>query len=97
AYVVGLRRQIAEELDLRNEVRTMAHFRGLFARFELTRLVIPEVHEQLCSERVLTMEYIEGWPIDALAEAGAHGIDPAPLVRELLRAWVLTALRAGVF
>ncbi len=97
AYVVGLRRQIAEELDLRNEVRTMAHFRGLFERFGLTRLVIPHVHEELCSERVLVMEYIEGGPIDDAVLANEYGIDPAPLVRELLRAWVVTALGAGVF
>ena len=43
------------------------------------------------------MEFIEGGPIDDLELAKAYGVDPAPLVRDLLRAWVLTALGAGVF
>ncbi|MFN0144915.1 MAG: ABC1 kinase family protein [Dehalococcoidia bacterium] len=97
AYLVGLRTQIAEELDLRNEVRTMAHFRALFQAYGLERLVIPEVHAALCGPRVLTMEYIDGAPIDDLAKAREYGVDPRPLVRELLRAWVLTALRSAVF
>ncbi len=96
AYLVGLRQQIAEELDLRNEVRTMAYFRGLYERFGLRRLVIPQVYEEFCGRRVLTMEFIEGGPIDNLELARAYGVDPAPLVRDLLRAWVLTALGAGM-
>jgi predicted unusual protein kinase regulating ubiquinone biosynthesis (AarF/ABC1/UbiB family) len=97
AYLVGLRQQIAEELDLRNEVRTMAYFRALYEHFGLHRLVIPRVFEEFCGQRVLTMEYIDGGPIDDLDRATAYGVDPAPLVRDLLRAWVLTALGAGVF
>lgn len=97
AYVVGLRTQIAEELNLLNELRTMAYFRELFERYGLDSLVIPVVYEQFCSQRVLTMEYIEGGPIDDLDRAREYGVDPAPLVRSLLRAWLLTALGAGVF
>jgi aarF domain-containing kinase len=97
AYVVGLRHQIAEELDLRNEVRTMDYFRTLFERFALDRLVIPGVYESLSSRRVLTMEFIEGGPIDDSLLVSEYEVDPRPLVRELLQAWVLTALGAGVF
>ncbi len=97
AYVVGLRQQIAEELNLLNEVRTMAYFRALFERFELDLLVIPRVYEEFCSEQVLVMEYIDGGPIDDLARAEEYGVNPAPLVRALLRAWLLTALGPGAF
>ena len=97
AYLIGLRAQVAEELDLRNEVRTMAYFRGLFETFGLSKLVIPEVITSHCGRGVLTMEYLHGVPIDDLAAAEKMGIDPRPLVNELLRAWVLSALRAGVF
>ncbi len=95
--IVGLRAQIAEELDLRNEARTMDIFRDLFARFGLTRLVIPRVYHQHTSRRVLTMELLDGRPIDDLAHATALGIDVAPLVRELLDAWVLASLRVRAF
>ena len=97
AYLVGLRQQIAEELDLRNEVRTMAYFRTLYQKFGLNRLVIPQVYDEFCGANVLTMEFIEGGPIDDIGRAKAYGLDPAPLVRDLLRGWVLTALGAGVF
>ncbi|MEX2247063.1 MAG: AarF/ABC1/UbiB kinase family protein [Dehalococcoidia bacterium] len=95
--IVGLRMTIAEELDLRNEARTMDTFRGLFDRFGLSLLVVPRVHPQHSSSRVLVMEFLEGSSIDDFAHAEAAGIDPRPLVRELLKAWVLTGLRVGAF
>jgi predicted unusual protein kinase regulating ubiquinone biosynthesis (AarF/ABC1/UbiB family) len=95
--VVGLRLQIAEELDLRNEARTMGVFRGLYEDYGLDLLVVPEVHHQLTRQRVLTMEYLHGRPLDDLEHARSLGADPAPLVRELLKAWVLTGLRVGAF
>src|SRR6185295_5676077 len=33
SYLVGLKAQIGEELDLRNEAQAMAHFKGLFETF----------------------------------------------------------------
>lgn len=96
-YLVGLREQLAEELDLRNEARSMAHFRGLFAEFGLTLLAVPAVHEELSGQRVLTMEFLDGVPIDNLEGVERLGIDPKSLVRELLRAWILTAIHNGIF
>jgi predicted unusual protein kinase regulating ubiquinone biosynthesis (AarF/ABC1/UbiB family) len=95
--VVGLRMQIAEELDLRNEARTMATFRSLFEQFDLRQLVIPKTYDRFSSARMLTMEFVDGRPLDDLIHAEAHGINPAPLVRELMRAWILTGLRANAF
>jgi predicted unusual protein kinase regulating ubiquinone biosynthesis (AarF/ABC1/UbiB family) len=97
ALIVGLRAQIAEELDLRNEARTMDTFRDLFERFGLKRLVIPRVYHQHTRRRVLTMELLDGRPIDDLAHATALGVDVAALVRELLDAWVLAGLRVRAF
>jgi predicted unusual protein kinase regulating ubiquinone biosynthesis (AarF/ABC1/UbiB family) len=95
--VVGLRLQIAEELDLRNEARTMDTFRELFRKFGLDLLVVPRVHPAYSGQRVLTMDLLDGRPLDDLANAQSLGVDPAPLVRQLLRAWVLTALRVNAF
>lgn len=97
ALVVGLRMQIAEELDLRNEARTMDVFRELYEGYGLSLLVIPHTHHDFTSQRVLTMEFLDGSPLDDLSNARTLGVDPAPLVRELLRAWVLTGLRVGAF
>lgn len=97
SYLDGLRDQIGEELDLRNEARSMAHFRGLFEKFGLHLLVVPQVYEEYTSEHVLTMEFLEGVPIDDLAKVEELGLDPKALVRELLRAWVSTAIYTGSF
>jgi predicted unusual protein kinase regulating ubiquinone biosynthesis (AarF/ABC1/UbiB family) len=97
ALVVGLRMQIAEELDLRNEARTMDVFRELYEQYGLSLLVVPRVYHDLTSPRVLTMELLDGAPLDDLAHARELGVDPAPLVRELLKAWVLTGLRVAAF
>jgi aarF domain-containing kinase len=97
SLIVGLRAQIAEELDLRNEARAMTTFGALFERYELSLLVVPQPDLTLSGRRVLTMDWLDGAPIDDLDQASAMGIDVAPLVRELLRAWVLTAIRTGAF
>lgn len=97
SYLVGLKEQIGEELDLRNEARSMAHFRGLFEEFGLSLLAVPRVYEEFSNEQVLTMEYLHGVPIDDLAMVGELGLDPKALVRELLRAWILTAVHTGSF
>ncbi len=95
--VVSLRGQIAEELDFRNEAATMASFGGMFERGGLARLVVPEVHKALSGRRVLTMEFLDGVAIDDLSSIERMGFPAAPLVRELLRAWVLCSLQAGAF
>jgi predicted unusual protein kinase regulating ubiquinone biosynthesis (AarF/ABC1/UbiB family) len=94
---VGLRAQIAEELDLRNEARTMVAFRELFEGFGLSLLAVPAPLFEHSSRRVLTMEYLDGVPIDDLTRVSQTEVDPAPLVRELIRAWMLTGLRERRF
>ncbi|HXK34554.1 MAG TPA: AarF/ABC1/UbiB kinase family protein [Dehalococcoidia bacterium] len=97
SYLIGFQEQVAEELDLRNEARTMDYFRALLADLELSRLHVPHVHHRLSSRRVLTMELLDGSPIDDLAEIEARGLDPRPFVRQLMQAWILTAMYVGVF
>ncbi len=96
-YLVGLRAQVAEELDLRNEALAMEYFRRLFEDFELHRLAIPRVYGEFSGRRVLVMEYFDGAPIDDLAAIEAMGLQPRPFVNELLQAWVLSGLLASVF
>jgi predicted unusual protein kinase regulating ubiquinone biosynthesis (AarF/ABC1/UbiB family) len=46
---------------------------------------------------VLIMELIDGHRLDDEAAIGAEGIDPAPVVDQLVKAFFLTALRDGFF
>lgn len=93
----GLRQQLAEELDLRNEARALAHFRALLAEVDLPRLVVPEPYPELSGERVLTMELLHGVPIDDLARVQELGHDPVPLVAEVVRGFFVTTVRWGAF
>ncbi|MHB8438728.1 MAG: ABC1 kinase family protein [Acidimicrobiales bacterium] len=95
--VDGFREQIGEELDLRNEARAMVHFKRLLAEVDLPKVAVPTVYEDLCGQNVLTMEFFEGVPIDDLAAASRYGVDPGPLVEQLVRGFLLVMVRFGAF
>src|SRR6185369_10057123 len=93
----GFREQLAEELDLRNEARAMEHHRRLVAELGLHKIAIPATFPELSGQRVLTMEFLDGIPIDDVAGIAALGLAPRPLLEELIRGWFITALRDGTF
>jgi aarF domain-containing kinase len=93
----GFRVQIGEEMDLRNEARSLVHFRRLQNEFELAKIAVPEPYPELSGRNVLTMEFFDGVPIDDLAQVAALGVDPRPLVQEVMRAFFLTTVRWGAF
>jgi predicted unusual protein kinase regulating ubiquinone biosynthesis (AarF/ABC1/UbiB family) len=93
----GFQLQIGEELDLRNEARALAHFRRLTEQVSLPLVAVPEPYPELSGPNVLTMEYFDGVPIDDLAQVAETGIDPAPLVEAVVRAFFLTTVRWGAF
>src|SRR5438067_7693649 len=92
SYLTGLREQIAEELDLRNEARSMDYFGPRFEQFGLSLIVVPRVYHEFSARRVLTMQFLDGVAIDDLASVQAFGMDPQPFVRQLMQAWVLSAI-----
>ena len=96
-FLRGFRTQVAEELDLRNEARTMAHFADLLADGGLDRIVIPTPMPELSGPGVLVMSFLDGVAIDDVSAIEALGHDPAPLVQDLLRSWFLTGIRFGMF
>lgn len=91
----GLHQQIAEELDLRNEASAMSRFRALYLENGLDRLVIPEVFAELSGPHVLTMDLLDGVPVDAAEDD--LGANARSLILQLLKAWLITAIRDGVF
>jgi predicted unusual protein kinase regulating ubiquinone biosynthesis (AarF/ABC1/UbiB family) len=95
--VDSFRIQIGEEMDLRNESRTMKHFRHLLDEVGLPRIAVPEPYPELSGPNVLTMELLDGVPIDDLAQVKELGIDPAPLVEEVVRSFFLHVVRRGIF
>ena len=95
--VIGLREQLCEELNLRNEAEALDHFRALLELHSVGRITAPAPVHAHTSRRVLTMELLDGVPIDDLAAIEERGINPAPMVEELVKSWFTTALQHGVF
>jgi predicted unusual protein kinase regulating ubiquinone biosynthesis (AarF/ABC1/UbiB family) len=93
----GLRIQIGEELDLRNEARALEHFRVLGIRANLDRVVVPTPYPEFTTRNVLVMEFLDGVPIDDLAQVEALGFDPAPLIDQLIRGFFVMTVRWGTF
>ncbi len=60
---------IHDQTDLRIEAENYKRFRRNFA--SSANVTFPEVYPELCSSRVLTMEFVRGVKIDTLAQ-GAH-------------------------
>lgn len=67
---------IVQQTDLSREVAHYAKFRENFEGVEGVRF--PRVHEELSTQRVMTMEFIRGTKVDALAP-GAHPDIPSRL------------------
>jgi len=93
----GLRLQIGEELDLRNEARAMRSFGALVASSGFDALVVPTPVPERSSASVLTMSYLDGVAIDDLERARELGVDPAPLVDQLIRSFFTFIVRERVF
>ena len=93
----GFRAQLGEELDLRNEARAMAHYRELLALVDLPLVTVPRPFTALSSRRVLTMEFLDGVPVDDLAAIERYGYDPKPVVQQVVQGFLLTAIRWGSF
>lgn len=95
--VRGLKEQVAEEVDLTNEANSIRWFRSLLAAIHATLIRVPEPVDDLCGRRVLTMELVEGVPVDDDEGIAAMGVDPRPALRECLRGWFAGLLTLGAF
>jgi ubiquinone biosynthesis protein len=112
ALVQGFADSLREELDFRTEARNTAavaanaapaggHGGGRPAAADdrsAPRVRFPRVHQQLCGERVLVVEWLEGTTLnraDAVLEA--RGLDRAALARDLLACLLEQIMTGGVF
>ena len=93
----GLAVQLAEEVDLENEARSIRWFRGLLDAIGARLIRVPQLHDDLCGQRTLTMELVEGVPVDDDDAIAAMGIDPKPALRECMRGWFAGLLAVGAF
>jgi predicted unusual protein kinase regulating ubiquinone biosynthesis (AarF/ABC1/UbiB family) len=76
-----LEARLQEELDYLHEAANLERFRGLLGGDR--EVMIPRVHRSLTTRRVLTMEYLEGYPIQDIL---------APGVDQEVKDWVAVKL-----
>lgn len=88
-------RVILEELDFDREARMMDEIRGNFA--DDPTVIIPTVYPEASSERVLTMEYVEGIKITDVEGLEAAGFDPTSVASDVANAYFTMGLVHGVF
>jgi ubiquinone biosynthesis protein len=93
--VAEFARHLDEELDLMVEAANASQLRRNFERSPL--LLVPEVHWQLCSQRVMVMERMHGIPISQVDAIRRHGIDIPALARAGVEIFFTQVFRDGFF
>ena len=86
---------IRQEMDYEREARMLREVRSNFSETDEIRM--PAVIDQYSTNRVLTMEYIEGTKITDLDGLDGHGLDRSALARRLQRAYMQMLIEDGVF
>jgi len=104
---VGLARGFAssmrEELDFRVEARNTAAIAASWPGQQRAvkrgvPVVLPAVHEQVCTEHVLVIEWLDGVSLRAAGQLiDDRGLDRAALSRALLRSMIYQITEGGVF
>jgi predicted unusual protein kinase regulating ubiquinone biosynthesis (AarF/ABC1/UbiB family) len=95
--VSGLELQVREELDLTNEATSLEWFGVVLDQIGAELLVVPSVFREHCGPNVLTMELLDGVPVDDAKGIAELGVDPTPLLHECIHVWFATTLCAGAF
>ncbi|NUR05747.1 MAG: AarF/ABC1/UbiB kinase family protein [Nocardioidaceae bacterium] len=89
------RRTLFDELDYRREGENLLTLREILSGWE--RLAVPEAYLDLCTERVLTMEYLPGRKVTELGPLARLEIEGEALADDLFGAYVEQVLVEGVF
>ena len=83
------------ELDMEREARSADRVREMFAKDR--GVIVPKIHHELSTKRVLVMERVRGIKITEKALIEAAGLDPADVMQDLMRVYVQMVLAAGFF
>jgi ubiquinone biosynthesis protein len=86
--------RLREELDFRVEAANTSRIGANLAHLAAVR--VPEIHDSLCTRRVLTMEYFHGISVRDFDEA-ERGIDRQAIADSLLGAYLQQVMVDGVY
>ena len=88
-------RTLVRELDYRLEARNLDLIADNLNEFH--RIIVPRPVRDYTTSRVLTMDYVQGRKITALAPVARLDVDGALLAEELFRAYLKQVLADGIF
>ncbi len=95
AVVEEFAHMLAREVDYTVEARNIARLRANLEGVE--GMVVPDVHWELSTRRVLTMDFMDGVPVDRIAELGAGAADGATVARIVGTAYIKQIFVDGFF
>lgn len=90
-----LKQVIERELDFSQEKETLLYFRERYKNSEIVR--IPSVFPELCTQKVLVMEWVEGRRITDVDAIQKLGISREDVARRLIKIFLPQWLEPGVF
>jgi ubiquinone biosynthesis protein len=98
-FAAATREELDFRVEARNTVAMAATWKGQQrAVGRRTSVVIPAVHEELCTEHVLVIDWLDGVNLRAAGPLiEDKGLDRAVLARALLRSMVYQITEGGVF
>ncbi|KAK0410669.1 hypothetical protein QR680_005264 [Steinernema hermaphroditum] len=76
-----VKRNLPKELDFLNEADNADRVRRMFAH--LPYLKIPKIYRKYCSDRVLTMEFCDGFQIDDIRAIEEHNFDKHDICQKI--------------
>ncbi len=88
-------RVIKEEMDYQREAEMLDEIRANFADEPMVR--VPETYSDRSTDRVLTMEFVEGTKITDVSALDEQGIDRTGVAERLERAYLQMIVVEGVF
>lgn len=89
---------IPRELDFQLEMEALARAQNILKEYK-SPVLVPAVHEKLCSKEVLVMDFIDAGPVTNLSDAEfctSNDLDKKQIVRELLDAFAILVFREGL-
>lgn len=86
---------LGEELDLRVEADHLREFRNNFSTHP--KIYIPQIHDDLVSQKVLVMERVYGCKINDLTKLDEMGVEPQQIARTLLDSYIKQVVDFGFF
>ncbi|WP_113881165.1 ABC1 kinase family protein [Cytobacillus oceanisediminis] len=90
-----LKQVIERELDFTKEKNTLLYFKERFKDSEMVK--IPGVHQELCTSKVLVMEWVEGTRLNDSAAIEKLEISRQDLARRLMKIFLPQWLEPGMF